>query len=210
MTNAEHNRYMNSKIYKLIDDEGYYYWGSCAQPDLRKRYFEHKITSKSCPERKIYKVFTHARFLNDEIRIVLEKCFVLSSKQELLREENKYIESSLEDEKCLNFNRAVQNYEVVQEYRRMYAKEYCEAHREEKKVYDEKYRKAHVEHKRVLDKDYREQHREEKVVMNRAYYIANKANLSEAILCECGATVTKYHLKRHQRSQKHISFSFCK
>ena len=102
-----------------------------------------------------------------------------------------------------------ENGEIVH-YTVMDAKEYCEAHREEKKVYDEKYRKAHVEHKRVLDKDYREQHREEKVVMNRAYYIANKANLSEAILCECGATVTKYHLKRHQRSQKHISFSFCK
>ena len=203
MTETETNRYANSKIYKLIDDEGYYYWGSCAQPDLRKRYFDHKKASKRDPERKIYKVFTHERFINNEIRIVLEKCLSLSSKQELLREENIYIEASLEDEKCLNYNRAVQNYDVTREYRRLYLKGYCEAHREEKRVYDEEYRCAHLEHKNTIDKEYRERHIEEKRAVNRAYYLENKDKINEIVMCECGDKVVKQYLKRHQQTQRH-------
>ena len=40
------NRYANSKVYKLIDDEGYYYYGSTCMP-LHKRYHDHKKSSKS-------------------------------------------------------------------------------------------------------------------------------------------------------------------
>ncbi len=64
------------------------------------------------PTRKIYRIFTYDKFLYNEIRIVLEKSFILNSKEELLREENKLIEHSLEDPKCLNAQRAVINYEV--------------------------------------------------------------------------------------------------
>ena len=45
MTENKTNRYTNSKVYKLVDDEGYYYWGSTCMP-LHKRFFDHKNMSK--------------------------------------------------------------------------------------------------------------------------------------------------------------------
>ena len=104
MTENNKWRYANSKIYKLIDHQGYYYWGSTCLP-LHKRLYSHKEYSKRDPEMKIYTIFTHERFVNGEIKIVLEKEFSLTSQKQLLREENKFITVSLEDIKCLNSNR---------------------------------------------------------------------------------------------------------
>ena len=69
------NRYATSKVYKLIDEDGYYYYGSTCLP-LYKRMYLHRTTSKIKPNRKIYIVFTHERFLKDEIKIVLVESFL--------------------------------------------------------------------------------------------------------------------------------------
>ena len=69
MTEIKNKRYLNSKIYKLFDEEGYYYYGSTCF-ELRQRLFNHKKMAKRSPSTKIYTIFTYERFMNDEIKIV--------------------------------------------------------------------------------------------------------------------------------------------
>ena len=111
MTENETNRYSNSKVYKLCDDEGYYYYGSTCLP-LHKRLYNHKCKAKEEKYRKVYNIFTSERFNANEIKIVLVEEFCLKSKEELLREENKYIESSFNNPHCLNSISAVRDYEL--------------------------------------------------------------------------------------------------
>ena len=48
-------------IYKLSDDEGYFYYGSTIQT-LSDRFEKHKYKSKINQNRKIYQQFTYAKF----------------------------------------------------------------------------------------------------------------------------------------------------
>ena len=69
MTETDKCRYANSKIYKLIYNEGYRYWVSTSMA-LHERYFSYKQKSKKEPERKVYTVFTYNRFLSVISRIL--------------------------------------------------------------------------------------------------------------------------------------------
>ena len=51
MTENQNNRCANSKVYKLVDDDGYYYYGSTCLP-LHKRLYDHKKASKTSTGRK--------------------------------------------------------------------------------------------------------------------------------------------------------------
>ena len=95
------DRYKSSKVYQLIDEQGYYYYGSTCLP-LHKRLYIHKKLSKKYVNRKIFTIFTYERFCNNEIKIILVEEFILQNKSQLLREENKYIEKRLNDPRCLN------------------------------------------------------------------------------------------------------------
>ena len=66
----EFNRYENSKIYKLIDqDSGYYYIGSTCS-NLTQRLCNHKSRAKTYPDRKVYKAFVDIGWENVEIILV--------------------------------------------------------------------------------------------------------------------------------------------
>ena len=93
--------------------------------------------------------------------------------------------------------RASLNYEIPQDIEeglggKEWYKQYYENNREKlaekMKVYYENNREKFVERQR----EYRENNREK---------IAEKAK--EKVKCECGSEVTKYHLVRHKRTQKH-------
>ena len=129
------NRYVNSRVYKLVDNDGFFYYGSTCLP-LHKRFYCHKNNSKQGTERKIYKLFTHTRFVNGEIKIVLVKEFQLNSKEELSAKENEYIVESLNDPLCLNSVRAIKDYEVT---RQKYI-EYYYLNREKLIEYQKEYR----------------------------------------------------------------------
>ena len=113
------NRYYNSKVYKLIDDEGYYYYGCTCMP-LHKRRYHHQEMAKRKPHRKIYTMFTNDRFLKGEIKIVLVEELKLENKEQLLRAENNYIQQSLDDSKCLNRYHSLLTDEQKKEYDRQW------------------------------------------------------------------------------------------
>ena len=125
-------RYANSKVYKLVDDDGYYYYGSSCLP-LYKRLYIHKIDSKVGSNRKIYTVFTYERFCKGEIKIVLVEELKLETKEQLLREENKYIHMHINDPLCLNSSHALLSYEERKENKKQQDKVYNETHKEQKK-----------------------------------------------------------------------------
>ena len=110
---TENNRYSNSRIYKLSDGKYYYFGSTCMS--LHKRFYDHKKTSKKDCNREIYTVFTHERFLNNEIKIILVEELNLENKDQLIREENKYIEKYIDDEYCLNSFHAILNLEKQRE-----------------------------------------------------------------------------------------------
>ena len=91
---------------------------------------------------------------------MLEKCCVLNSKQELLREENKYIEHSLGDPKCLNSNRAIENLELNKIRDKQYNKTYYEQHKEEQQQRNEDYAVSHKEERRLYHKQFLEMNKD--------------------------------------------------
>jgi len=87
------NPYNHSKIYKLIDvNSGYYYWGATCNR-LSVRLCKHKTDAKRRPERKVYTAFNEIGW--DSIKIILQQELCLQNKEQLNREENMYILSSI-------------------------------------------------------------------------------------------------------------------
>ena len=157
------NIYNHSKVYKLQSDDGYYYWGSTTQ-QLCYRLSDHKVVSKKEQNRKIYSIFTHERFCKGDIKIVLVEEFKLENKEQLLREEDKYIKISIDDPFCLNSQYAVLNYEKMKEHKKAHNKIYRETHQEEIK------KKNH---------DYNEKTKEQRKQTHHDYYIRNKECISD-------------------------------
>ena len=95
------------------------------------------------------------------------------SKKELLEKEQEFIEKF----DCVNICRAFRSKEYTKKY-----------HYEKNK----EWRKENPELRQAQQERYREKHREE---------INSKRRVN--ITCECGCSINKYTLKRHQQSKKH-------
>ena len=94
------NRYSHSKVYKLIDENtGMFYIGSTCLP-LHKRLYQHRYNSKQ----ENYTNIALYKHFNNDFKIILIEEFQLQNKEQLRREENKYIERFKHDELCLNMN----------------------------------------------------------------------------------------------------------
>ena len=212
------NRYENAKVYKLIDDNGYYYFGSTCK-SLHKRFYDHKQLSNDKVNRKIYSVFTHERFTNQEIKIVLVEQLKLANKEELLKEENKYIEQHLNNEKCLNSLRSIISYEERLNQVKQYAKENHDSIRFKKKIYyqinRESINEKNNEYKNTETyKEQQQKYRNDRKMIKKAYDVIYrkrndekiKKRISEKHTCECGAIFTKHHQKKHEKTIKHIKY----
>ena len=93
------NRYQNSKIYKLVCNDSYYYISSTTQ-ELNNRLNNHKSASKS----GINKVYTYINSIGwDNVEIELIEKYQCNSKKELLDREKYYLSKLKSDELCLNF-----------------------------------------------------------------------------------------------------------
>jgi hypothetical protein len=55
----------------------------------------------------------------------------------------------------------------------------------------------------ILVKMYRDKTKEQKAITDKKYRENNKDKLNQKILCECGETIPKCGLKRHQKTKKH-------
>jgi hypothetical protein len=146
--------YETSKIYRLQHDDGKFYIGSTIN-DLRVRLQDHKRKSKQKPERRVY------QHINNEwgkVRIILIEVFECSNRDELRKKENEYIQQELDNELCLNHNKALQ----TKEERKEYMKAYKEQNNEAFKKYNRTYNEKHKEERKAYDTQRRERKKAEK------------------------------------------------
>jgi len=168
-------------IYKLSDDEGYFYFGSTIQT-LSDRFKAHKHNSKNTNS-KLYQHFTYEKFCQNYIKIEVVEEVVVEKEIELRGIENQYITRYRNDLKILNT------------YRSSLTKQ-------EVKDYNKQWRDAHKEYK----KKYYDDHKEEIKQNRNKRYIEQKEQLKEILTCECGVQITKRCLTRHIKSQYHKDF----
>ena len=175
-------------IYKLSDDEGYFYYGSTIQT-LSDRFEKHKYKSKINQNRKIYQQFTYAKFCQKKITIEVVEDVVVENERDLRKIENTYITRYRNDMKLLNEIKSYSSEEEKKEYKKQYNQQ------EKYRNYKLKYNNDNREAKNEKQRNYRTDHIEE---------IKRKGK--ETIICECGSQVTKINLKRHNKSQFHQDF----
>ena len=132
MSESVENRYVHSKLYKLVDQvEGYFYIGSTACQTLSKRLMWHKQDS-SKPKFKKTKKYAHFNSIGwCNVKIILISEHQFQNKMELLREEDKLIQEHRDDPKCLNLLRAFMSDEDKKAYYTEYNNNYREKHHDE-------------------------------------------------------------------------------
>ena len=175
------NRYNNAKVYKLINtiDNTFYIGSTCAS--LAHRFYSHKEDAKR-EERKNNKLYGHLNKIGFEnIKIILINEFYLDNKEQLLREENNYIEMYKNDPNCLNSRLSYRTDEFIKEYiKNKKAKHYI------------KYKNEISE----KQKKYRENNKEK-----------IKERKCKLYTCICGSENSLFdHKSRHEMSKKHQNF----
>ena len=185
---TETNKYNFSKVYKLYNEAtGMFYFGSTCQP-LHMRLYDHKKNSKKekCKKIKLYAYFNEQTF--DDFKIVLVEEFNLQNKQQLLREENKYIEEHREDPLCINTRRAYSGFDDKKEA----CRDYWRQHRETLLIKQKEYRNDNIEQIREYDR-----------LRNKTE--ARKEQRAMRIKCICGMEMRADSRKDHEKTKGHIN-----
>lgn len=146
--------YENSKIYKLVCDDGHYYYGSTMQT-MKDRLQNHKGSSKTMTSR----LYTHIQEIGwDKVRIECVEEVSCKNRKELRIIENKYITEHRNDKLCLNTLRS-------------YTPE------DEKKVMEKERQTRNKEHRKEVVHRYYEDHKDEILERGKQYYEENKQHL---------------------------------
>jgi len=216
--------YSKSVIYKIYDNtNGDTYYGSTCN-ELRYRIRQHKcIAYKNDMDNSSKSII-----LNGDYSYCVVEEFPCETKHQLHTRERWWIENN----NCINkqiptrtkkehYETNKDNYKVI--HRKYYDtnketimkknKEWCETNKEH--IFKrEKQRREDNKDKIRLEKaeEYKnnKQHIIERVQKN---YQKNKQQILErhrqTMVCECGVTITKYGLKKHRKSAKHIKLMSC-
>ncbi len=170
----EDNRYSKSKVYKIVDENTQHFYIGSTTSDLSKRLYWHKKHNQG-------NILRHVEKHGFNFKIVLIEEFNLESKIQLLKEEDRIIQSFLNNELCLNINRA-------------YLTE------EEKK-----------NNSKIRCRRYKIQNGEKVSDYNKQYHQANLSQIKqrkhdkgrEKFKCECGEVICASSKNGHTRSKKH-------
>lgn len=177
----DNNIYENGKIYKLICNDGSYYFGSTTQK-LYRRLNHHKEASKIGTS----VVYRHINNIGwDKVKIELVEDYPCTIKSELNKREEYYINLSKSDELCLNYNRAYVSEETRKTNMKKYYEENREAILEYHREYNEEnrdvinqklaeYRKKNAEILNEKQKEYAKNHAEQIKTKRKEYYENNK------------------------------------
>lgn len=145
--------YQKGKIYKLQCNDGHFYIGSTCN-ELRIRLGCHKTLSKTRLEMKVYKHINSVGW--DSVSIILVENVPCESKEELKKKEDEFLMKELNNELCLNCNRACKTQQKDTRDRR----EYREQNKEYIAARAKAYREKHKERIKAREKAYREANKE--------------------------------------------------
>lgn len=163
------NLYSNGKIYKLVCSDGYYYIGS-TRNTLQLRLLDHKKAARIHPERQLY---SHLLQLGwDNVYITLIENYSCSSKKELNKHEDTYIQEAKnkKDKLCLNINRA----QITKDELKEHQKQYREQNKEHISEYKAQYRQLKADEIAEYNKAYVQENEEVVKERRRRYYEENK------------------------------------
>ena len=194
---AVENKYLHSKIYKIVDNNyTKMYIGSTTQSLAERmaghrRHYKHKKSTTSS--------LIFDEFGVDNCKIELIENVACQSKDELRQREGFYIKNN----ECVN--RVIPtrtqkewrdaNMEKIKEYRKNYMPTYKIEHLDEFKERAKKYRQEHPDKVREQLQNWRKANKEK---------IAEKRK--EMMTCECGSTLQKVEYTRHIKTVRHTNY----
>lgn len=213
------------KIFALDPDDDACYVGSTTTT-MSHRMSVHKCYCKGGKDLKIYRhirdnggwdAFTHE---------ILESKLV-SSKAEQFACEQSFIDllnPSLNDRPAhVTAEQKKANWKAYQEENKEYlkvkskewrernaetlkakGKTYRESHKEEQKARHTAWKKGNEAHLKEYKRKYYLKTKDKQKVRDKANYQQRKAAMLEKVQCECGATVCRNYLKKHQKTKKHL------
>ena len=203
--------YSKGKIYRIVcDTTGLTYIGSTVEI-LSKRLTKHICDYKRYLKGKNHFITSFKILENNNYKIILIDNCVCNNREELHREERKYIETI----ECVN--------KIIPGRTK---KEYCEDNKDKKLEYNKEYRENNKTYIKEYNKEYWENNKTQIKEQKKEYYEKNKDKINEKykkyyednkdkinenkrkkIECEyCKSIVTKCHLIRHQKSLKCLKF----
>lgn len=171
--------YSNGKIYKLIcTNTGEFYIGSTCT-SLAKRLWYHKKKSRESKQRSVYKhIFEYGGW--DAVKIVLIQDITCTSKDELIREEQRYID---ELKPSLNTNLATiyTKYDSLQQYTCEYSKTWRENNKSSISDYRKQYYQNNRDKEAIKAKTRYEKNKLIKVQCPQCHKEMKKSNLSNHV-----------------------------
>lgn len=206
--------YSKGKIYKIVadtDEEYKPYVGSTIQT-LANRMSSHR----GCYKRGIFDYSSFdlfERFGVDKCKIFLIEDYPCKTFEQLISRERYWFDTI----ECCNKRKPFITEEEFDKYRKKYKETNKEQIFEKNKIYrdehKEHYKKYFDERKEELAKyrkKYYQENKEQFAKKSQIYRESNKEQISEKMketfTCDCGSVCRKNEKKRHERSQKHISF----
>jgi hypothetical protein len=186
------------KIYKIEDDKGHFYIGS-TKNTLNKRLYQHKNRSEN-KEKYDYKLYKNMDWKNTKIILLQE--YDVNNKMEQLKYEDQHIKESLNDELCLNIQRAFRSDEEKIEY----DKKWRDNNKEKIKELHNNWSKENPELIKKYNNEYNSRNRQKRNDYQIIYRIKNKDKMYESIKCECGGRYCINSHSHHKKTKKHIIY----
>lgn len=176
--------YENARIYKLVCEDGCYYYGSTID-SIQKRFYGHKGSSKTMTS----KLYNHIREIGwDKVKIECVEEVSCNNRKELREIENKYILEKKNDPLCLNTLRAYtpdDEKRIMEKERQIRNKvhraevvhKYYEEHKDERRKCGKQYYNENKQHLRMKNKEYLEKNKEQVKIQRKKFYDENKERL---------------------------------
>lgn len=176
--------YECSKIYRLVCNDGHYYYGSTIA-NLRSRLWGHKDSSKTMTSR----LYTHIRSIGwDAVHIEMVEEFSCENRTQIRMKENEYINSSRNDPLCLNTlpafasdeekqRRTTEYYQINKDTILERNRKYSETHKDRVVEVHKEYYEKNKETLNTKHKEYINKNKEAIQKQRKEYYQQNKERL---------------------------------
>ena len=211
------NRYKRGKIYKIISNQtNDVYYGSTVEPYLTNRLSGHRKCYKCWLNGKCNYTSSYEIVKFEDAKIILVETFPCDTKDQLLAREQYHIDNNDCVNKYKSWHGLSQKEYDKQRHKHYYKenrekvieqhKNYYDNHKEQIKQYHQLFILQNAEKLSEQKKQYRIENAEKISEQKKEYRKRVEERLKSKIICECGSTLRKIDIRRHERTKKHQQF----